>query len=69
MRAFVHPFPEGIREVYTEEGSALFLIDLPIALPGFDHHLSSWLLRDFKRGRNILVDTGPSASVPFLELS
>lgn len=69
MRAFVHPFPEGVREVSAEEGAALFLLDLPIPLPGFDHHLSSWLLRDFRRGRNILVDTGPSASVPFLEQS
>lgn len=69
MRASVTSYPEGAREVYKEEGSALFLLDLPIALPGFDHHLSSWLLRDFKRGRNILIDTGPSASVPFLERS
>lgn len=69
MRTSVNPYPEGVREVYAEEGSALYLLDLPIPLPGFDHHLSSWLLRDFKRGRNVLVDTGPSASIPFLERS
>ncbi len=69
MHASGKPYPEGVREVYAEEGSALFLLDLPIPLPGFDHHLSSWLLRDFRRGRNVLVDTGPSASVPFLEQS
>ena len=69
MRTSVNPYPEGVREVYAEEGSALYLLDLPIPLPGFDHHLSSWLLRDFKRGRNVLVDTGPSAPIPFLERS
>ncbi len=61
--------PEGIFEVYAEEESALYLLDLPLPLPGFDHHLSSWLLRDFRRERNVLVDTGPSAAVPFLERS
>ncbi len=56
----------GIFAVHEGDGSALYMLDLPLPLPGFDHHLSSWLLRDARGGRNILVDTGPSASVAHL---
>jgi glyoxylase-like metal-dependent hydrolase (beta-lactamase superfamily II) len=69
VRNLINPWPEGIHEVYTDSDSSLFLLDLPLPHPGFDHHLSSWLLRDFSTGRNILVDTGPWRTVPVLERS
>lgn len=48
------------------EGGTLDLIDLPLSLPGFSHFLSSWLLRDEKKGRTILVDPGPTSTLPKL---
>ena len=69
MANFITPRFDEARTVYAEEDSSLFLLDLPLPLPGFDHHLSSWLLRDAKNRRDILVDTGPSATIPALERS
>ncbi|MDR1978823.1 MAG: MBL fold metallo-hydrolase [Synergistaceae bacterium] len=43
----------------------LHLIDLPLPLAGFYHFISSWFFVD-NDGRRILVDPGPTRSVPLL---
>lgn len=47
----------------------LYLIDLPLHLSGFQKFLNSWLIMDRSIGRSFLVDTGPAATIPFLEKS
>ena len=41
-------------------------IPLPIPRGGFDSFVNGYLLRDEKRGRTILMETGPACSVPRL---
>lgn len=45
----------------------LYLIDLPLPVRGFQKFLNCWLVIDHKRDKVVLVDTGPSSTIPFLE--
>ena len=40
------------------------ILDLKVEKPGFRRFLSSWILRDDRKNRTYLVDTGPSATWP-----
>jgi len=42
----------------------LFLVDLDLPLPGFSSFFSSWIIK--KGDRGIIIDPGPSATVPIL---
>ncbi len=44
----------------------IFMIDLPIPLPGMEHQITAWLLRDGRTGWTGLVDVGPTSTVPGL---
>lgn len=44
----------------------VFMIDLPIPLPGMEHQITAWLLRDGGTGWTGLVDPGPTSTVPGL---
>jgi glyoxylase-like metal-dependent hydrolase (beta-lactamase superfamily II) len=45
------------------EGGSLYLIDLPIARPGFEKFISAWLIRDQTRNRTLLIDPGPASTL------
>ena len=46
-------------------GSGLFLIDLPQPMPGFRRFISPWFFHD-AAGRRIVVDPGPTDTIPLL---
>ena len=52
--------------VATFSSGSLHLIDLPLPRPGFENFLSTWLIRDTKRKRILLVDPGPTSTLPQL---
>jgi len=56
-----------IHKVIEKDGLVLEMIDLPVSLPGFEHHITSWLLQDREREQNFLLDPGPAVSNPALE--
>ena len=58
-----------ITEVMNTSSVGLYMIDLPLPLPGFSYQITSWLLQDRELGRNYLVDIGPASTVPALEKS
>jgi len=56
-----------ILEVINDKDMALYMIDLPLPLPGFQHQITSWLLKDKVLGKTFLVDIGPASVNPELE--
>jgi len=52
----------------AKKGFGLYLLDLPVALPGFRHFITPWLITEDKPEgiRNILIDPGPACTVPKL---
>jgi len=54
-------------EVLNDQALSLYMIDLPLPLPGFEHQITSWLLKDKVLNRNFLVDIGPASVNPTLE--
>lgn len=58
-----------VNEVINTSSLGLYMIDLPLPLPGFSYQITSWLLQDRVRGKNFLVDIGPASTVPSLEKS
>ncbi|MBN1333653.1 MAG: MBL fold metallo-hydrolase [Synergistales bacterium] len=54
-------------EVMNDDELSIFMIDLPLSLPGFEHQITSWLLTDKVLNRNFLIDVGPAAVNPTLE--
>lgn len=59
------PNGAGVPEIFEPE-EGLFLIDLPQSASGFRRFISSWFFRD-ALGRRIVVDPGPTSSLPLLE--
>jgi glyoxylase-like metal-dependent hydrolase (beta-lactamase superfamily II) len=47
----------------VEKAPGLWLIPLPLPMPGFDRFISAWLVQG---AGTVLVDTGPAATVPRL---
>lgn len=56
-----------VQSVIEKDGIVLEMIDLPVSLPGFEHHITSWLFQDRERDRTFLVDPGPAVANPALE--
>lgn len=52
--------------VLDRKDISLYLLDLPVELEGYSYFLNSWLLRDKERDLSILVDPGPSETIPYL---
>lgn len=58
-----------ITEVIDTVSLGLYMIDLPLPIPGFSYQITSWLLQDRELERNYLVDLGPASTSPALEKS
>ena len=57
----------SIIQISTPKHVQLYLIELPMALPGYRYFLSSWLLVEKNQPRRtFLIDTGPARTVPSL---
>jgi len=52
--------------VLERKDISLYLLDLPVELEGYSYFLNSWLLKDKEQGLSILVDPGPSETIPHL---
>lgn len=53
-------------KVIEKDDISLHLIDLPQKISGFSNFLAAWLIKDRRRDRTILIDCGPSSSIPSL---
>ncbi len=55
----------NVSSLIREPFPGLYLLDLPQPMAGFERFISAWFFRD-DSGRRVLVDPGPTSTIPLL---